>query len=94
MNDVVAKYFDLATVWDEKDLSGKNGGANPHFSSSADDRSRRLEGAPSDLPAVVDWVSRDLNSQGYSGSGFAADNSFSQHTSYRPELSIKADPRL
>ncbi len=82
VNDVVAKYFDLATVWDEKDLSGKNGGANLTSRAVPTIARAVLKGDPSDLPAVVDWVSRDLNSQGYSGSGLQPDNSFSQHTSY------------
>ncbi len=82
VNDVVAKYFDLATVWDEKDLSGKNGGANLTSRAVPTIARAVLKGDPSDLPAVVDWVSRDLNSQGYSGSGLQPDKVFSQHTSY------------
>jgi hypothetical protein len=81
-NDVLTKYFDLATVWELTDLSGKNGGANLTERLEATIAESVLRNDTTLIPAIVELVTRDLSTGGYSASGLQPDNSFSQHTSY------------
>ncbi|MCY2974223.1 MAG: polysaccharide lyase beta-sandwich domain-containing protein, partial [Planctomycetota bacterium] len=89
INNLITKYYDIATVWDLKDLTGKNGGANLTDRAMIAVVAAVLRNDLSDMSDVISLVTDDLNSQGFAGSGLQPDSSLSQHTSYASGASYR-----